>query len=355
MPWFFFRYRTRSRSRSRSPGRRRRSASRSPTRRRRSPSRSPGHRRNSELHHKRSNEHSRSYSKERRSSSRTRDTHARFNPTPYYRGTNYRGTNYRGEKGSSRHQQPFHFSRDQEIAVRDKNPVVKDDQRNLWTKLEQELVKLEQSLQQQRDYYATRPEDHPQYAFEWKLFYQRRFIELQNEGKDAKAHGYTAEWKLFWQKRVNQLDEGNIQAKKNELKIKYQLMEDEIVEGPKRGASTALTRKSSRKEDARDPVQFGWNNKLVETTPNILTNSSSEKVESGKMEIRKLPPLKSIYMDEKQIKEVHSQPKGSFIKSFEPTAGSSSKIDVDLLCVLRSLAAVEDQLGKFNLTTDIYS
>ena len=65
--------------------------------------------------------------------------------------------------------------------------------RLLWNKLDQELGVLQDLLQQRRAFYETQPENHPQYEVEWKLFWQRRFMELKNEGKDPTQHNFKPE------------------------------------------------------------------------------------------------------------------------------------------------------------------
>lgn len=49
------------------------------------------------------------------------------------------------------------------------------------------------------------PEDHPLYASEWSTFWERRYQEVEKEGKDPDSYDYVSEWKEFWSKRQNHL------------------------------------------------------------------------------------------------------------------------------------------------------
>ena len=43
---------------------------------------------------------------------------------------------------------------------------------------------------------------HPSYGSEWKQFWEKRYKELQVQGKDAANHDYKSEWIPYWTKRV---------------------------------------------------------------------------------------------------------------------------------------------------------
>lgn len=46
------------------------------------------------------------------------------------------------------------------------------------------------------------PEKHSQYAEEWKQFWERRYQEVEKEGKNPETYDYVSEWKEFWTKRL---------------------------------------------------------------------------------------------------------------------------------------------------------
>jgi hypothetical protein len=49
------------------------------------------------------------------------------------------------------------------------------------------------------------PEEHPQYADEWTQFWERRYQEVEEAGKDPDAFDYVTEWKDFWTRRLKLL------------------------------------------------------------------------------------------------------------------------------------------------------
>lgn len=52
----------------------------------------------------------------------------------------------------------------------------------------------------------TTPENHPNYSTEWTNFWERRYKEIEKEGKeDPDKHDYVPEWKEYWTKRLNDL------------------------------------------------------------------------------------------------------------------------------------------------------
>ena len=80
--------------------------------------------------------------------------------------------------------------------------------------------------------YSETPENHPSYQDEWKKFWCNRFKELQSEGKvDPHTYDYKPEWITFWNVRVKELYNEELERQRNELKVKYGLTEEEILEG----------------------------------------------------------------------------------------------------------------------------
>lgn len=61
------------------------------------------------------------------------------------------------------------------------------------------------AVNRKRDIYDKRPEDHPNYADEWKDFWENRYKELQLQGKNPENHDFKADWIPFWGKRVDEL------------------------------------------------------------------------------------------------------------------------------------------------------
>ncbi|CAG7831162.1 unnamed protein product, partial [Allacma fusca] len=53
---------------------------------------------------------------------------------------------------------------------------------------------------QKRKMLEEKPEDHPKYAEEWPKFWEKRYQELIDLGKDAETYDYAPEWKIYWGK-----------------------------------------------------------------------------------------------------------------------------------------------------------
>lgn len=77
---------------------------------------------------------------------------------------------------------------------------------------------LEVDMDKKLKYYRERPEKHPQYSDEWKAFWNSRYKELQQSGKDPTGYDFKPEWIVFWDERVKQLHEEEVACKKEDLK-----------------------------------------------------------------------------------------------------------------------------------------
>lgn len=86
-----------------------------------------------------------------------------------------------------------------------------DEYKKLATAIENDMAK---TLKQ----HEKNPEKHPQYNDEWKKFWNRRYKELQAEGKDASKHDFKPEWILFWNKRMVELHNDEVKVKKEALR-----------------------------------------------------------------------------------------------------------------------------------------
>ncbi|KAK4873888.1 hypothetical protein RN001_013248 [Aquatica leii] len=70
------------------------------------------------------------------------------------------------------------------------------------------------------------PEKHPQYNDEWKQFWNKRYKELQSEGKDAANYDFKPEWIQFWNKRMVEIHNSEIKVKKDALRKRLSLPEE---------------------------------------------------------------------------------------------------------------------------------
>merc|ERR1719430_1837877 len=123
----------------------------------------------------------------------------------------------REEKGSSSRRRSR--SREKERArskERESSPYSKALES--WRKFKQaEKVALDQ-VATRREIFDKRPEDHPAYGEEWRIFWEKRYKELQAQGRDAANHDFKSEWIPYWTKRVAELFDKEVLEKTDDLK-----------------------------------------------------------------------------------------------------------------------------------------
>ncbi|RZF38232.1 hypothetical protein LSTR_LSTR005593 [Laodelphax striatellus] len=208
-----YRYRHRAANRSRSPIPRHRSRSRNRTR---SPIRSRSRQRSRSRHRSRSGDRSsrtanRSVSGNRsRSPQQFRPRYIRFHKSrsrsrdrpnlPYRRKRSY-------SRSRSRSPRSFNRARNYKPPPRKSPDEVKSD-----------IFKAElRILLDKLKYHEEFPEKHPQYSFEWKEFWNRRYKELQAAGKDPTQHDFKPEWISYWKERVLELHDQDAIALKERI------------------------------------------------------------------------------------------------------------------------------------------
>lgn len=81
-------------------------------------------------------------------------------------------------------------------------------------------------MSRQLKQHEKNPEKHPKYNDEWKLFWNKRYKELQSEGKDPSKHDFKPEWIVFWNKRMLELHNAEVKSKKDALKRRLGLPEE---------------------------------------------------------------------------------------------------------------------------------
>ncbi|XP_061721528.1 uncharacterized protein CG7065-like isoform X2 [Cydia pomonella] len=75
----------------------------------------------------------------------------------------------------------------------------------------------EESAQKTLAYHEKNPEKHPLYPEEWKKFWNRRYKEIQAEGKDPSKHDFKPEWIVFWTARMKELHDAELKVVVNEI------------------------------------------------------------------------------------------------------------------------------------------
>ena len=92
-----------------------------------------------------------------------------------------------------------------------------------WNKFKKAEAAMLAGVGRRREQHDKRPEDHPRYAVEWKLFWESRYKELQAAGRNPATHDFKAEWIPFWTAKVAQLFDSEVLQKTSELMKKFDL------------------------------------------------------------------------------------------------------------------------------------
>merc|ERR1719317_1448925 len=119
-----------------------------------------------------------------------------------------------------------------------------------WKRFKKAEGVMLSNISNRKDIFDKRPEDHPKYGEEWKLFWEKRYKELQAQGKDPKNHDFKAEWIPFWTKRVTQMFDTEVLEKTNDLMKKFELA---TVTEPKREDFVKERKGSPDKKEKRSP------------------------------------------------------------------------------------------------------
>lgn len=103
-------------------------------------------------------------------------------------------------------------------------------ERTKWVKFRMDVDKMESELVKDLKFHEKNPEKHPMYPEEWKKFWNRRYKELQADGKDPSKHDFKPEWIDFWNKRMKEMHEEEFKTKKEELRLKHGLPKEEEIQ-----------------------------------------------------------------------------------------------------------------------------
>ncbi|XP_075981615.1 uncharacterized protein CG7065-like isoform X2 [Anticarsia gemmatalis] len=98
-------------------------------------------------------------------------------------------------------------------------------------------------------YHEKNPEKHPLYPEEWKKFWNKRYKEIQAEGKDPSKHDFKPEWIVFWTARMKVLHDEELRVTVNELYRKMCLSPPDMSRSSAEPPRRAL--------DARRPPDTG--------------------------------------------------------------------------------------------------
>ncbi|XP_050521243.1 uncharacterized protein LOC126894345 isoform X2 [Daktulosphaira vitifoliae] len=364
-----------SREKSRDRSKERRSSRKSPNRRHYRRSRSPGSRHKSRSHSKSpsiSRPRSRSYTPDRRSLSRSRSR------SPYYnRGSKYsshrrryrsreRDESYRRpiSPSSSIHPmhsmstypshprmyyptpympyprpymrfpppgQPGYYAPEMYSANYEPHKERKSSKRKrLHHEFEKAVEEMKIEMEKKLAYHEKNPENHPMYPEEWKKFWNRRFKELQMEGKDPNKHDFKPEWILSWSKRMQELHDEDVNEKIQKLKVK--ILSDIDMD---KSSSESPTRELSPSKDKRSTSQSkpwtGYGSEVLEKE----SEKNNQLINDKKSKIAGASPINSDSDD--SLNELNDNNK--------PREKIQIENPLNVITVLRQLTVLENQLG----------
>ncbi|XP_046752755.1 uncharacterized protein CG7065-like isoform X1 [Diprion similis] len=131
-------------------------------------------------------------------------------------------------------------------------------ERDKWDKYRDQIRRAEEALDRALKFHEKNPEKHPAYPDEWKKFWNRRYKELQAEGKDPSKHDFKPEWIEFWNKRMREMHNEQLKQRKEEIRKRLELPEDKPPEkwtsSTKRERSPAPKRR--HRVDSDDDVEY---------------------------------------------------------------------------------------------------
>ncbi|KRT81020.1 hypothetical protein AMK59_6239 [Oryctes borbonicus] len=112
--------------------------------------------------------------------------------------------------------------------IKSRNEVSSDRNKSNSDKMEEYrklAIAIENDMEKTLKQHERNPEKHPQYNEEWKIFWNKRYKELQAEGKDASSYDFKPEWIVFWNKRMGEIHNIEVKTKKDALRRRLGLPE----------------------------------------------------------------------------------------------------------------------------------
>jgi hypothetical protein len=88
------------------------------------------------------------------------------------------------------------------------------------------------TVNRKKEIFDKRPEDHPHYPEEWRIFWEKRYKELQAQGKDADTYDYKPDWIPYWSKKVEELYKNEVDYRtrlKKPLTTRKQIIDQDLV------------------------------------------------------------------------------------------------------------------------------
>ncbi|XP_052753659.1 uncharacterized protein CG7065-like isoform X2 [Galleria mellonella] len=129
--------------------------------------------------------------------------------------------------------------------------------------------KMEDSAKKMLAYHEKNPEKHPLYPEEWKKFWNRRYKEIQAQGKDPSKHDFKPEWIVYWTGRMKELHDEELKIQVLELYRKMCLTPPDMTRlSPEPHKSQERRRSPDLRKKSPDPRR---------RSPNMRRNSPDRR------------------------------------------------------------------------------
>ncbi|XP_063985808.1 uncharacterized protein CG7065-like isoform X2 [Diachasmimorpha longicaudata] len=228
-------------------------------------------------------------------------------------------------------------------------------ERDKWDKFREQIRRAEETLDRALKFHEKNPEKHPSYPDEWKKFWNRRYKELQADGKDPSKHDFKPEWIDFWNKRMREIHNEQLSARKEEIRKRLELPEDKPPESkwqtpPKREKDIRLTppKRLRHHVDSDDDVEYVGTLKTAKIERPDPYERHREERDYAYSYIRAKPTYRPYYPPPRPIPRP-TRHYSYIVKEKSPSPPpkeDSLKEDLEVVGLLRLLTALEGQLGS---------
>lgn len=223
-------------------------------------------------------------------------------------------------------------------------------ERDKWDKYREQIRRAEETLDRALKFHEKNPEKHPSYPDEWKKFWNRRYKELQAEGKDPSKHDFKPEWIEFWNKRMREIHNEQLLQRKEEIRKRLELPEDKPPEKwiPSNRRDRSPPKRNRHRVESDDEVEYVGTKTIKQdyydhhdVRDRDYAYSSYMRGRGGMYRSsyypRGVPRTRSIhYATPYPVKE----------KSPSPIPDEVLTEDLEVVGLLRLLTALEGQLGS---------
>ncbi|XP_053997583.1 uncharacterized protein CG7065-like [Hylaeus anthracinus] len=219
-------------------------------------------------------------------------------------------------------------------------------ERDKWDKYRDQIRRAEETLDRALKFHEKNPEKHPSYPDEWKKFWNRRYKELQAEGKDPSKHDFKPEWIEFWNKRMREIHNEQLQQRKEEIRKRLELPEDKPPEKwiPPNRRDRSPKRSRHRVESDDDVEYVGT--KTIKTDYYDHHDTRDRDYSYSSYMRGRGAIYRSSYYPRTVSRTRYATPYPVKDKSPSPMPEEVLTEDLEVVGLLRLLTALEGQLGS---------